>query len=235
WENGSARGLRPLQHSKRVSDGFHFLPERYYNEGASATPALASAGMSWECGWASADSTSAGQSTPGGCAARAGALRSPGAWGDPRYGPAWPLVREGGAMTMPEDANDAADQSTPPLYRRLLADTTPLRVSAAYRRLWTGQALSDIGGRMTGVAVPIQIYALTHSSLAVGLAGLAIAVPLIGLGLVGGSIADAFDRRVLVIGTTALLAVVSLPFALQALLDLRQLWPLYALVAAQSG
>src|SRR5262249_12577079 len=55
------------------------------------------------------------------------------------------------------------------------------------------------------------------------------------LGLVGGSIADAVDRRVLVIGTTSLLAAMSLLFALQALLELRQLWLLYALVAAQSS
>jgi len=87
---------------------------------------------------------------------------------------------------------------------------------------------------MTSVAVPIQIYALTHSSLAVGMIGLTIAVPLIGLGLVGGSIADAFDRRTLVMVTTTLLAVVSLIFALQALLDLRQLWLLYVLIALQS-
>src|SRR5262249_27672571 len=51
----------------------------------------------------------------------------------------------------------------------------------------------------------------------------------------GGSLVDAFDRRSLVIGTTCLLAVVSLVFALQALLDLRQLWLLYGLLAVQSG
>jgi MFS family permease len=82
--------------------------------------------------------------------------------------------------------------------------------------------------------VPIQVYDLTHSSLAVGLIGLAIAGPLIGLGLVGGSIADAFDRRKLVLLTTTLLAAVSLVFALQALRDLRQLWLLYLLIAVQS-
>jgi len=88
---------------------------------------------------------------------------------------------------------------------------------------------------MTSVAVPVQVYALTHSSLAVGMIGLAIAVPLIGLGLLGGAIADAFDRRGLVMVTTSLLAVVSLLFALQALLDLRWLWLLYVLIAVQSS
>jgi len=121
-----------------------------------------------------------------------------------------------------------------PLYQRILADARPLQESPAYRRLWIGQSLSIIGSRMTSVAVPVQVYALTHSSLAVGMIGLAIAVPIIGLGLVGGSIADAFDRRRLVLVTTTLLAIVSLLFALQALLDLRQLWLLYVLIAVQS-
>ncbi|MDQ6601120.1 MAG: MFS transporter [Chloroflexota bacterium] len=135
------------------------------------------------------------------------------------------MTKEGDAATPPAKR---------PLYRRILADTRPLQESPAYRRLWIGQSLSVIGSRMTSVAVPVQVYALTHSSLAVGMIGLTIAVPLIGLGLLGGSIADAFDRRRLVLITTTLLAVVSLLFALQALLDLRQLWLLYVLIAVQS-
>ena len=121
-----------------------------------------------------------------------------------------------------------------PWYQRLLADTRPLQESPDYRRLWIGQSLSSLGSRMTAVAVPVQVYTLTHSSLAVGMIGLTIAVPLIGLGLLGGSIADAFDRRKLVMATTTILAAVSLLFALQALLDLRQLWLLYLLIAVQS-
>lgn len=135
---------------------------------------------------------------------------------------------------MPPKGDSTGAPSKRPLYRRLLADMRPLQESPAYRRLWAGQSLSIIGSRMTGVAVPIQVYALTHSSLAVGMIGLTLAVPLIGLGLLGGSIADAFDRRRLVLVTTTLLAVVSLLFALQALLDLRQLWLLYVLIAVQS-
>lgn len=135
---------------------------------------------------------------------------------------------------MTEGGDSTATPAKPPLYQRILADTRPLRESPAYRRLWIGQSLSTIGSRMTSVAVPVQIYALTHSSLAVGMIGLTVAVPLIGLGLVGGAIADAFDRRTLVMVTTGLLAAVSLFFALQALLDLRQLWLLYVLIAVQS-
>jgi hypothetical protein len=87
---------------------------------------------------------------------------------------------------------------------------------------------------MTSVAVAVQVYSLTHSSLAVGLTGLFVAVPLITMGLLGGSFADAVDRRKLVLVTSSLVAVVSLVFAVQALLDLRQLWLLYSLIALES-
>lgn len=117
---------------------------------------------------------------------------------------------------------------------RLLADIRPLQESPEFRRLWLGQTLSALGNQMTGVAVAVQIYALTQSSLAVGMIGLAIAVPLVTLGLLGGAFADAVDRRKLVLVTGSLLAAVSLAFAAQAVLDLRQVWLLYVLLVLQS-
>ncbi len=117
----------------------------------------------------------------------------------------------------------------------LLADVRPLRESPAYRRLMVGQLLSLTGSFMTRVAVAVQVYALTGSSLAVGLVGLATALPLLVLGLLGGSIADALDRRRLVLATSAALALLSLALAGQALAGLRQLWLLYLLVALQSA
>jgi len=134
-----------------------------------------------------------------------------------------------------ESVEPTVPASQPPVRRRLLADTRPLRESPEYRRLFIAGALSAVGSRMTAVAVPIQVYAFTHSSLAVGLLGLGFAVPLITLGLLGGSLADAVDRRALVLVMSSLLAVTSLLFAAQALLDLRQLWLLYALTALQSS
>lgn len=119
--------------------------------------------------------------------------------------------------------------------RRMLADVRPLRESAEYRRLWLAGALSGMGTRMTGVAVPVQVYTLTHSSLAVGLLGVPLAVPLIGVGLLGGFLIDRVDRRTLVLITTALLAAVSLALAAQAFVNLRQVWLLYALIAIQSS
>jgi MFS family permease len=134
----------------------------------------------------------------------------------------------------------SADKVTPrggaraPARRRVFADIRPLQESPEYRRLWVGQSLSSIGNQITTVAVPFQVYSLTRSSLAVGLIGLAVAVPLITFGLLGSSFADAIDRRRLVLLTSGLLAVVSAVFAAQALLDLRQLWLLYVLIAFQS-
>ncbi len=108
---------------------------------------------------------------------------------------------------------------------------TPLRESVEFRWLWTGQSLSGIGSMMTGVAVAIQTYDLTGSSVAVGAISLATLVPTLLLGLFGGSIADAVDRRLLVLITGTGLMVVSVVFALQALLDWRQIWLLYLLTA----
>ena len=123
----------------------------------------------------------------------------------------------------------------PAIWKRLLADIGPLRESAAYRRLWVGQTVSTTGNMMTGVVIAVQVYALTRSSLAVGMIALAEAVPMLLLGLVGGTFADSTDRRKLVLATSSLMALVSAVLALQAALALRQLWLLYVLAAVQAS
>jgi MFS family permease len=115
--------------------------------------------------------------------------------------------------------------------RSLLADTRPLRESAPFRRLWVGTTVSSVGGTMTGFAVMLQTYDLTRSSVAVGAIGLVQAVPVLVLGLFGGSFADASDRRRLVLVTSGGLTVVSAVFAAQAFAGLRELWLLYLLAA----
>ncbi len=114
-------------------------------------------------------------------------------------------------------------------------DLTPLRQSAAYRRLLFGDAVSVIGTQVTTVAIPIQVYAQTRSAAAVGLVGLAGLVPLVVFGLYGGAIADAVDRRRLVLLTTSGQAVLAVVLVGQALAGLESTWLLYAVVAAQSG
>jgi hypothetical protein len=119
--------------------------------------------------------------------------------------------------------------------RRLAVDTTPLRVSAEYRRVWLASGVSFLGTQLTAVAVGIQVFDLTGSSAAVGLVGLAALVPLVVLGLVGGALADARDRRRLALLTSSGLALVSLALVAQAALDLRSVLLLYGLVAVQSA
>jgi MFS family permease len=123
----------------------------------------------------------------------------------------------------------------PPRRRSLLADLRPLRESPPFRRLWIGSSVSSFGGTMTGFAVVLQTYDLTRSSAAVGAIGLAQAVPALAIGLFGGSLADAVDRRRLVLVTSGVLAVVSAAFAVQAYLALDQLWLLYLLAAVAAA
>ncbi|MFG1924333.1 MFS transporter [Cryptosporangium sp. NPDC048952] len=95
--------------------------------------------------------------------------------------------------------------------------------------------VSAIGTGMTAVALAIQVWEITGSSFAVGAIGLVTMVPTLALGLLGGSIADAVDRRRLVLVMSVGLAIVAALLTAQALLDLRQLWLLYVLAAAQSA
>ncbi|HEV2373390.1 MAG TPA: MFS transporter [Streptosporangiaceae bacterium] len=125
--------------------------------------------------------------------------------------------------------------SQQPRRKRLLADISPLRESAEFRRLWAGGVFSSIGASLTWFAVPLQVYDLTHSPFAVGAVSLAQMVPTLAIGLLAGTVADATDRRKLVLVTTGGQAAVSVALASQAFAGLHWLWLLYALVAVQSS
>ncbi len=119
---------------------------------------------------------------------------------------------------------------------RLLAlDTTPLRASRAYRNLLVGDTVSVVGTQITAVAVPIQVYDQTGSPFAVGLVGLAGLLPIVLFGLYGGAVADAVDRRRLVLSTTVGQAVLSTVLLAQAVAGLHWTGLLYLVVAGQSG
>jgi ENTS family enterobactin (siderophore) exporter len=119
--------------------------------------------------------------------------------------------------------------------RRLLLDVSPLRESPAYRRLWAGLSLAQIGQTLALVAIGLQVYDLTRSSFAVGLVGAFALVPLVVLGLAGGAIVDAHDRRRVALIASLALWATSVVTALQAWLGLRSVPLLYALVACQSA
>ena len=113
-------------------------------------------------------------------------------------------------------------------------DTRPLRIPA-YRRLFAGVTVTMLGQQMTLVAVPFQVYAITGSSFLVGVTSIVALVPLVVFGLLGGAIADAMDRRRLMLITSVGAAVTSALLAVQAGLgmdSLAVLWVLTAFVSA---
>ncbi len=122
-----------------------------------------------------------------------------------------------------------------PRLRSVLTDIRPLQVSPPFRRLFLGSTVSQLGQQMTNVAVAIQVYDITGSSFFVGLVGVFALVPLVALGLYGGAIADAVDRRSLALFASAGLWAVSLALALQAFAGNGSVWVLYACIAVQSG
>ena len=120
------------------------------------------------------------------------------------------------------------------LARHLVIDVTPLRRSRDLRYLVTGQLIAELGSQLTTVAVPYQVYLLTHSSLDVGLVSLAQLVPLIIGSLLGGSLADVIDRRLLLLVTELLMAASIAGLAINTDLG-PALWPLFVLPALGQG
>lgn len=120
-------------------------------------------------------------------------------------------------------------------WRESLVDIRPLRGSRPFRDLWIGSSLASIGQQIAVVAVLLQVWDLTRSSLWTGAIGLATGVPMLVLGLVGGSLADAVDRRSLVRVTTVGQALTALGLVAQAVTGNRSVVLLLALVAVQSG
>lgn len=109
----------------------------------------------------------------------------------------------------------------------LLADVTPLRRSPSFRRLWLGLTVSSVGNQLTVVGVAYQTYRLTHSTAMVGLVSLAALVPTLIGSIVGGVVADAIDRRRLLVVVQVLLACGSAGLAANTLLGRPQLWVLF--------
>jgi MFS family permease len=122
--------------------------------------------------------------------------------------------------------------------RRRFVDITPLRVSPAFARLWFGGAISGIGSWLTLVAVGLQIYDITESTFAVSLVGGIGLIPMIVAGLWGGMIADAFDRKKVLIVSALVGWTSTIGLALIAWFDTTlshpPVWPLYLLATLGS-
>ena len=104
-----------------------------------------------------------------------------------------------------------------------------------FRLLWMGQIISVTGSQMQSVAINWHVYLLTKSAFALGLVGFFKGVPIVLCSLVGGVVADAMDRRRLMIATQTVMLMSAAALALWTLAGLKSVWPIYLLTAAASG
>jgi MFS family permease len=117
----------------------------------------------------------------------------------------------------------------------MFLDLSPLRKSREFRLLYVGQTVSFVGSMLTYVAVPYQVFQLSRSSLWVGMLGAAQLVPLLVAALFGGALADALDRRRMLLVSELALAAASGVLVLNARLAHPSLWLLCFTSVVMSG
>jgi len=117
---------------------------------------------------------------------------------------------------------------------RRVVDVRPLRV-AAFARLWAAGWVTAVGSQLTAVVVPLEIYGFSGSSAYVGLASLAGLVPMVAAALWGGALADAVDRRRMLLVTSAGIGVTSVLLWAQAAAGLKSVAALLPLIAVQQA
>jgi MFS family permease len=126
----------------------------------------------------------------------------------------------------------ASKTPTPKRWLKLAAmDITPLRRHRDFRLLFIGRMVSFFGTMLTVVAFPYQVYQLTHSLVMVGALGLLEFAAILAFAFLGGALADAQDRRSMVLAAEAALLGCSLLLALNAALR-PQVWLLFVVSAA---
>src|SRR6195256_2720013 len=108
-------------------------------------------------------------------------------------------------------------------------DFTPLRRHRDFRLLFVGRMVSFFGSMITVVAFPYQVYQQTHSLLLVGLLGVLEFVAILVFAMLGGALADAADRRSMVLLSEAALMGCSLILAGNAALPNPQIWVLFVI------
>ena len=119
--------------------------------------------------------------------------------------------------------------------RGLVIDAEPLRRDPDFRRLWTGQAVNVVGSQITRVALPYQVFVHTGSMTALAVLTLVQLIPIMLFSLFGGAIADAWDRRRILLLTQAGLAATSLALAFLSLQPTMNMPALYAVAFVAAG
>jgi MFS family permease len=117
----------------------------------------------------------------------------------------------------------------------MLIALRPLIKYRDFRFLFMGQGISFLGSQITMVALPFQIYQLTHSSFLVGLLALVQLIPLFFTAILGGVLADRFDRRRLLIASETILVLGSLSLLLNSLPSKPSLMLIFGMAALMSG
>ncbi|HEY4945139.1 MAG TPA: MFS transporter [Candidatus Limnocylindrales bacterium] len=133
---------------------------------------------------------------------------------------------------MPEPAQPARRRDR---LRRLIVDVEPLRRDRDFRYLWMGQVVSGLGRQVTSIVLPYQLYVLTGTPLAIGALALVQVVPIMAFSLGGGVVADAVDRRRLLLLTQAGLAISSAALAGLAMMAAPPVLAIYAVAFVAAG
>ena len=116
----------------------------------------------------------------------------------------------------------------------LRPDLDPLRTSRDFRLLFWAGTVFYLGGMVSYVALPYQIYRITGSNFAVGAMGLVELVPLVVFGLYGGALADHVDRRTMLVTTGAAQAVLTGVLLANAVVPSPSIWVIYVVGALLS-
>ncbi|MGV9345199.1 MFS transporter [Streptomyces spiralis] len=135
----------------------------------------------------------------------------------------------------PAESAETPVAAPPSGLRALLPDLAPWRASRDFRRLWVSGLISNFGSFLTFVALPVQMKELTGSAAAVGAIGAVELVPLIVFGLYGGALADALDKRWLIVWSEVGQGVLSAVLLVNAMLPHPTVWPLYVVAALSSA
>lgn len=116
-------------------------------------------------------------------------------------------------------------------FSNITIDITPLRRNRDFRLLFIGQFISFLGSSITSVALSYQIYTVSGSTAYVGLLGMFQLIPLTLSGIIGGSVADTFDRKKIIIISESVLTLTSLALVATALMELVSVWLLFSIAA----
>jgi MFS family permease len=126
----------------------------------------------------------------------------------------------------------------PARLRRRIAVSYPALQHRDFTLLWIGQLLSFSGSRMQTAAILWHVSLLAapgRKGIALGLVGAVQVVPIIGFAMLSGVVADALDRRKVMLVTQTVMALLAATLATLTFHGLRTIWPIYLLAALSSA